>query len=73
MKYKAKQVVDTFCVRMGDVFSAISVYLAVDVAKLTVPRFAWISLALVAVWLVLAVAIGRLYHGLEERGERLGT
>lgn len=73
MKYKAKQVVDTFCVRMGDVFSAVSVYFAVDVAKLTVPRFAWISLVLVAVWLVLAVAIGRLYHGLEERGERLGT
>ena len=73
MKYKAKQVVDTFCVRIGDVCSAVSVYLAVDVLKFSVPRFAWISIALAGLWLVLAVAIGRLYHGFEERKEKLGT
>ncbi len=71
MKYKAKQVVDTFCVRIGDVCSALSVYLAVDVLQLSVPRFAWISIALGGVWLFLALAIGRLYHGFEERKERL--
>ncbi len=73
MKYKAKQVVDTFCVRIGDVCSALSVYLAVDVLKFSVPRFAWISIALAGVWLVLGVAIGRLYHGFEERKEKLGA
>ena len=73
MKYKAKQVVDTFCVRIGDVCSALSVYLAVDVLKFSVPRFAWISLILAGVWVFLAVAIGRLYHGFEERKEKLGT
>ncbi len=73
MKYKAKQVVDTFCVRMGDVFSALSVYLAVDLLGFSVPRFAWISIALAGVWLFLAVAIGRLYHGFEERKEKLGA
>jgi ATP:ADP antiporter, AAA family len=73
MKYKAKQVVDTFCVRIGDVCSALSVYLAVDLFKFSVPRFAWISIALAGVWLVLAIAIGRLYHGLEERKEKLGA
>lgn len=73
MKYKAKQVVDTFCVRMGDVCSALAVYLAVDQLKFSVPQFAWISIALAGLWLVLAVAIGRLYHGFEERKEKLGA
>jgi AAA family ATP:ADP antiporter len=73
MKYKAKQVVDTFCVRIGDVCSALSVYLAVDLLGFSVPRFAWISIALAGGWLFLAVAIGRLYRGLDERGEKLGA
>lgn len=73
MKYKAKQVVDTFCVRMGDVCSALSVILLVDTLAFSVERFAWLSIALAAVWLVLAVAIGRLYRGFEQRKERLGT
>lgn len=73
MKYKAKQVVDTFCVRIGDVCSAVSVYLAVDVLQFSVPRFAWISIVLAGLWLVLAIAIGRLYRGFEERKEKLGA
>ncbi|HVY30752.1 MAG TPA: MFS transporter [Polyangiaceae bacterium] len=73
MKYKAKQVVDTFCVRMGDVFSAFSVILAVNILHFSVQRFAWISIVLGAVWLAIALAIGRIYHGLEERKEKLGA
>lgn len=73
MKYKAKQVVDTFCVRIGDVCSALSVYLAVDVLQFSVPRFAWISIVLAVLWLFLAASIGRLYHGFEERKEKLGA
>lgn len=73
MKYKAKQAVDTFCVRIGDVCSALSVFLAANVLNWSVPRFAWISIALSGVWLALALAIGRLYHGLEERKEKLGA
>lgn len=73
MKYKAKQVVDTFCVRMGDVCSALSVIVLVDVLKFSVQRFAWLSIVLAAIWLVLAVAIGRLYRGFEERKEKLGA
>jgi ATP:ADP antiporter, AAA family len=73
MKYKAKQVVDTFCVRIGDVCSALSVYLAVDLWGFSVPRFAWISIALAGGWLFLALAIGRLYRGFDERQEKLAT
>lgn len=73
MKYKAKQVVDTFCVRMGDVCSAASVLLLVDVLKFSVPTFAWLSIVLAGIWIFLAILIGRLYHGFEERKEKLGT
>lgn len=73
MKYKAKQVVDTFCVRIGDVCSALSVYFAVDTLHLSVPRFAWISIVLAALWVVLALAIGRIYHGLEQSEEKLAA
>jgi AAA family ATP:ADP antiporter len=73
MKYKAKQVVDTFCVRLGDVCSALSVYFAVDLLKFSVQRFAWVSLCLAGVWLALAIAIGRRYHELELRKEKLGA
>ena len=66
MKYKAKQVVDTFCVRIGDVCSAVAVYLVIDVMKLSVQRFAWVSIVLAVIWLLLAVAIGRRY---EQGGE----
>lgn len=71
MKYKAKQVVDTFCVRIGDVCSAVSVYLLVDLAQLSVSRFAWLSIALGGGWIVLALAIGHIHRDLEQRGEKL--
>lgn len=71
MKYKAKQVVDTFCVRIGDVCSALSVYLLVDLLQFSVSRFAWLSIALGGAWIALAIAIGRIHRGLEERNEKL--
>lgn len=73
MKYKAKQVVDTFCVRIGDVCSALTVYLAVSLGKLSVNRFALISLVLGGLWIFLALAIARKYRNLEESGEKLGA
>jgi ATP/ADP translocase len=69
MKYKAKQVTDTFCVRIGDVCSALAVFCAVDLLGASVHRFAWISLVLSGAWIVLAVAIGRHYRRLEQQQE----
>lgn len=73
MKYKAKQVVDTFCVRIGDVCSALAVYVTVDVLNFSVQRFAWVSLALGAVWIFLAIAIGKLHRDLEQGKAQLRT
>lgn len=56
MKYIAKQAVDTFFVRMGDVASALLVAGGALMAW-KVREFAFVNLLLVAVWLVLAAAV----------------
>jgi AAA family ATP:ADP antiporter len=59
MKYKAKQAVDTFFVRMGDVASAAWVVVGAGVFGIGVRGFALTNVVLVVLWLVLAVAIVR--------------
>jgi AAA family ATP:ADP antiporter len=61
-KYKAKQVIDSFVVRTGDVLSAAVVYLGTSYLALGVSQFAWINVALVLAWLVLAVLTGREFN-----------
>lgn len=63
-KYKAKQAIDTFVVRLGDVTSGLSVWLGAGVMALGVRYFALLNLMLCGVWLTLAVVIGRLYGSL---------
>ena len=60
-KYKAKQAIDSFFVRAGDVLSAVVVYVGTQLLPLRVPQFAVLNMVLVAVWLTLAVLIGRKY------------
>jgi AAA family ATP:ADP antiporter len=57
-KYKAKQAVDSFCVRAGDVVSAGFVY-AGDVATFTIPVFAALNVALSAAWLFVVSRLNR--------------
>lgn len=57
-KYKAKQVIDSFAARAGDVVSAGIVYLGTAVLSLSVAHFAWINVALVGVWIAVCVATG---------------
>ncbi len=56
MKYKAKQAVDTFFVRMGDVASALLVAGGAMMAW-KIREFALVNLVLVGVWLFLAAAV----------------
>lgn len=64
-KYKAKQAIDTFFVRMGDVASAGLVFMGVTLG-FAVRHFAMMNLGFVAVWLVFALLIGRRYRRLVE-------
>ena len=56
-KYKAKQAIDTFFVRGGDVLSAVVVYVGSRMLHLTVEQFAIANIALTLVWIGVALAI----------------
>lgn len=77
MKYKAKQAVDTFFVRMGDVASGAWVVVGASMLGLGVRGFAITNTVLVVIWLYLAWAIVREHRALvpepveERRGEAL--
>jgi AAA family ATP:ADP antiporter len=57
-KYKAKQAIDSFFVRFGDMLQAAVVYVGVQLA-LSVRGFAMVNLALVGVWFLIAFGIRR--------------
>jgi AAA family ATP:ADP antiporter len=63
-KYKAKQANDTFFVRFGDVLSAGLVFAGTTWLGFAPREFALVNVALILVWLVLAVAIGRSFKKL---------
>lgn len=60
MKYKGKQAVDTFFVRMGDVASAVLVYVGAQLLHLPIRGFAVVNGVLVVFWLFLAGGIVRI-------------
>jgi AAA family ATP:ADP antiporter len=68
-KYSAKQAIDSFFVRSGDVASAVLVFTGTTYFALTASGFAKFNIFLVVIWLVLAVLIGREYKRLRSSGE----
>jgi AAA family ATP:ADP antiporter len=66
MKYQAKQAVDTFFVRMGDVASAGIVALAGAALGVGLRTFAVINLCIIFLWLFVAIAILRENQRLSE-------
>ncbi len=69
MKYQAKQAVDTFFVRMGDVSSAVMVAVLVGALGLGIRAFAMANLIVIIGWLFLAPAILRERRALREKTE----
>jgi AAA family ATP:ADP antiporter len=61
-KYKAKQAIDSFFVRAGDLLSAALVYLGTAVLGFSTSGFARVNLVLAGIWVLLALAIGRAYQ-----------
>jgi AAA family ATP:ADP antiporter len=66
-KYKAKQAIDGFFVRSGDVLSAAMVFVGTAVLQLSIARFALLNVALVVTWLAVALLVLRRHDGLLER------
>ena len=59
MKYKAKPVVDSLFVRLGDGCAALTVLVGVQVLHLSTRHFFYVTVALVLLWLVMAAGIVR--------------
>ena len=68
-KYKAKQAVDSFVVRAGDVLQAGVVYTG-ELLAFTVPMFAAVNIVLIGIWLAVAAGLGRT---LKTKAEQAGT
>jgi AAA family ATP:ADP antiporter len=66
-KYKAKQAIDTFFWRAGDVLSALLVYVGTQQLALTTRGFAMVNVVLVVMWLAVAAVIGRQFSVLQNR------
>jgi len=56
-KYKAKQAVDSFFVRLGDLFAALVVFAGTVWLSLETIGFALVNLGFVVIWLILAWAL----------------
>jgi AAA family ATP:ADP antiporter len=61
-KFSAKQAIDSFFVRIGDVLSALLVFVGTTMLALHPRGFAVVNVLIVAVWLVLAWQVGKLYQ-----------
>jgi AAA family ATP:ADP antiporter len=68
-KYSAKQAIDSFFVRAGDVASAVLVFAGTTYFALTAAGFAKFNIFMVVFWLILAVLIGREYKRLKASGQ----
>ncbi len=69
-KYKAKQAVDSFFVRLGDLAAAVVVFIGTSWLAFEARGFATLNIAFILVWLVIAVVLlrenGRLSAGTSE-------
>jgi AAA family ATP:ADP antiporter len=66
-KYKAKQAIDTFFVRSGDLLSAALVFIGTSVLQLTIARFAMVNVALIIAWIATALVVLRRHQALLQR------
>ncbi len=67
-KYKAKQVIDSFFHRSGDVLSAALVFVGTTYLAMRASHFAMFNIVLVALWLTVALWLGREYKRLVASG-----
>ncbi|HWP57332.1 MAG TPA: Npt1/Npt2 family nucleotide transporter [Candidatus Acidoferrales bacterium] len=68
-KYKAKAAIDTFFVRIGDLLSTALVFMSAQLA-LSVRALSAVNIVLIALWLALAVGIGRNYRALAAQQQK---
>ncbi|MCK5733993.1 MAG: translocase, partial [Candidatus Latescibacteria bacterium] len=65
-KYKAKQAVDTFFVRTGDLLSGGLVFVGTVLFQFGIKQFAIANLFLIALWVVITVLLWKEYRRISE-------
>lgn len=65
-KYKAKQAVDTFFVRLGDVLAAALVAIGLSTIGLGVRGFAMVNLVVIGAWIAVAIVLTTRYRTLTD-------
>ena len=68
-KYKAKQAIDAFFARLGDLLQAAVVFVGTTYLALNVGGFAVVNVVLAVIWIAVVVAIGREYVHLTKTGQ----
>ena len=71
-KYSAKQAIDAFFFRAGDVLSAVTVFVGSAVVPLGTTGFAAVNVVLAVAWVALAWQVGRIYRGLTAEAPAVG-
>jgi AAA family ATP:ADP antiporter len=66
-KYKAKQAIDTFFVRSGDLFSAAIVFVGVGILHLSISRLAIVNVVIILVWIAVALIVLKRHDTLVQR------
>ena len=69
-KYKGKQTVDTFIVRIGDLLSAGIVFAGINYFQLESTGFAMVNVVMTAVWITIGFLLLREYRKLHQRTEK---
>ena len=67
-KFSAKQIIDSFVVRVGDLVAAGVLYVGLQWAGLNDAQFAMVNLLVIVPWIVLSLSIARRYQALAETG-----
>jgi AAA family ATP:ADP antiporter len=63
-KYKAKQAIDAFFWRAGDLLSAVLVVVGSNILFFQIQHYAMVNIFLVVIWIGLAIAVGKRYQRL---------
>ena len=71
-KYSAKQAIDSFFFRAGDVLSAATVFVGTVGLSLGTKGFAAINVVLAVAWVALAWQVGRTYRGITSTERAVG-
>jgi len=70
-KYKAKVAIDTFFVRGGDTFSALTVLVGTQLLSATIEKYAFINVIGVGIWIAICFLVMKEYKKLKAKSARI--